>query len=615
MPRGQTAFASDELIARVECLSLVDGDAYPGILSVSKRRLSFLPIVRDTASAVEPWVIPLRDVQELELGAMEGTLTIRTKERERSVMGTELKGLLESIETALQNQTGLDSALAEDEQVVIEGPMDLYINNLLATRGHLQVTPERVIFVPGRSLESMIWGNLGLDLVIRDLDDVQLTGMRRRVVLHKGDDQHAFRGAIAPRVFGVIEALLEGGTRALGSTVMATWTASLFTGLLTQPGEIVMTRSRLKFTPAGRLESLMGLNRELDFCLADVTRVDVEGLIDRRLVISVGAEEYAFQLSKPLDKAKEIKELLLGMEGDDDPVVPLHGARRATPEILALLELWTGVLGSVEGEEILLFGPGLHQGRKSMFRRGWIFLTTTRVMFLPAGGPASGERPLLASLPVLSAKGRDDALPGELNLSAGNALLRFVPRGGEGFVDTFFFLWREELDRTDEFHFEKHGFFPGKSKNETTKTDSGSGLTALGFVNRRETYRAQMQGRSSLMVEIRSLLNPSADQMVEARLRDLSLGGCSLVTDKRLPERSEFGVELQVGTEVATINARLVYSLRIGRNRVQWRQGLTFLDMSYSDAQLVRVLVMRLQREELSRRSEFEPRSADEEPS
>jgi hypothetical protein len=212
---------------------------------------------------------------------------------------------------------------------------------------------------------------------------------------------------------------------------------------------------------------------------------------------------------------------------------------------------------------------------------------------------------LLASLPVLSAKGRDDAPPGELNLTAGNALLRFVPRGGEGFVDTFFFLWREELDRTDEFHFKKHGLFPGKSKIETVADSAGSGLSALGFVNRRETYRAVMQGGSTIMVEIRSLLNPSADQMVEARLRDLSLAGCSLVTDKRLPERSEFGIELQLGTEVAKINARLVYSLRIGRNRVQWRQGLTFQDMSYADAQLVRALVMRLQREELSRRSDF----------
>ena len=43
----------------------------------------------------------------------------------------------------------------------------------------------------------------------------------------------------------------------------------------------------------------------------------------------------------------------------------------------------------------------------------------------------------------------------------------------------------------------------------------------------------------------------------------------------------------------------------MGRNRVQWRQGLAFMDMAYRDAQLVRELVMGLQREELSRRSDF----------
>jgi hypothetical protein len=609
MQRGHSAFASDELIARVECLSLEDGDAYPGILSVSKRRLSFLPIVRDAASKVQPWAIPLRDVQELELGAMDGILTIRTKERQRSVMGTELKGLLDNIETALQSQS--EFGVGQDEQVVIEGPMDLYINNLLATRGMLQVTPERVRFEPGRSLESMIWGNLGLDCAIRDISDVELLGMRRRVVIHLGDQQHAFRGALAPRIYGVILALLEGDTRSLEATVMATWKASLFTGLLTQPGELVLTRSRLKFTPAGRIESLIGLKRELDLHLSDITRVDVEGLIDRRLVVSVGEVQYAFQVSKPLDKASELKDILLGIEADEDPIVPLHGARRATADIVSLIESWSTVLGGRQDEEVLLFGPGVHQGRKYMFRRGWICLTSDRVIFLPAGGPDSGELPLLASLPSLSAKGREEAPPGELNLSAGDALLRFIPRGGEGFVDTFFFLWREELERTDEFHLVKHGPLTLASKEEVEKTDSGSGLSALGFVNRRETYRAPMTGRTTVMLEVRSLMNPSADHMVEARLRDLSLGGCSLVTDKRLPERAEFGVELQVGEESAVINGRLVYSIRVGRNRVQWRQGLSFLDMSYSDAQLVRALVMRLQREELGRRMEYRPDPED----
>jgi hypothetical protein len=141
---GQTAFASDELIARVECLSLEDGDAFPGVLSVSRRRLSFLPIVRDASSTVSPWQIPMRDVRELELGAMEGMLTIRTESGSREVMGTELKGLLEAIESALQSQVESDGALGGDEQIVIEGPMDLYINDLLATRGHIQVTPQQI---------------------------------------------------------------------------------------------------------------------------------------------------------------------------------------------------------------------------------------------------------------------------------------------------------------------------------------------------------------------------------------------------------------------------------------------------------------------------------------
>ena len=610
MPPGETGFASDELIARVECLSIEEGDAYPGVLSVSRRRLSFLPIVRDATNSIEPWQIPMRSVRELELGAMEGLLTIRTDSLARSVMGTELQGLLESIEMALQRQpvTGMNDG---NEQAVIEGPMDLYINNLLATRGHIEVTPGRVRFAPGRSLETMIWGDLGIDCPIELIRDVQLTGMRRRLVIETEESTYSFRGALAPRVFGVISALVQGGGRSMESVLVFSTKASLYTGPMTQAGELVLTRTRLRFTPAGRLEALIGLQREIDLHLNDMTRVDVQGLLDRRLVVSFGQEEMVFQVPKPHEKAAVLKDLMLSLEGDDDPIVPLHGARRATPQIMDLLALWGEVIGDYSEEEIVLFGPGLHQGQKRMFRRGFICLTSARVIFIPCGGPQSGERPLMASLVSLSAKGREDAPQGELILRTGQTLLRFMPRGGEGFIDTFFFLWREELERTDEFHFKRHGMFPRSAdQSDSGVEEEGEGF---GFVNRRETYRALLQGFNVVSIEVRSLMNPSLDHFVEARLRDISLGGCSVISEKRLPERAEFGIEVQIGEETATINARIVYCIQMGRNRVQWRQGLAFMDMEYKDAQLVRELVMRLQREELSRRSEFRGPEAEDE--
>ena len=580
-----------------------DGDAYPGVLSVSRRRLSFLPIVRDASSAVEPWQLPMRDVRELELGAMEGLLTIRTDSTVRSIMGTEVKEVLESIERALQQQprnSGGDS----EEQVVLEGPIDLYLNNLLATRGHIQLSPGRLRFTPGRSLETMIWGNLAIDLPIERIRNVELTGMRRRIVVETDEKSYSFRGALAPRVYGVITALVQSDGVNVDSLLVFSSKASLYTGPMTQPGELVLTRSRMRFTPAGRLEALVGLQREVDLHVHDMTRVDVQGLIDRRLVINFGTEEMAFQIPKPEEKSNAIRELMLTIEGEEDPLVPLHGARRATPRIMAVLGAWKELIGELDEEEVLLFGPGLHLGQKRMFRRGFICLTSTRVLFLPSGGPQSGELPLMTSLVSLSAKGRDQAPQGELVLRTGETLLRFLPRGGEGFVDTFFFLWREELERTDEFHFKKHGMLTRKAEAEKEKAveEIGGGI---GFVNRRETYRALLQGMNMVSIEVRSLTNPAEDQFIQVRLRDISLGGCSVITEERLPDRAEFGVEVLIGEERALVNARLVYCIQMGRNRVQWRQGLAFMDMAYRDAQLVRELVMGLQREELSRRSDF----------
>lgn len=603
MPRAEASFASDELIARVECLSMEEGDAYPGVLSVSRRRLSFLPIVRDASNSIEPWQLPMRDVRELELGAMEGLLTIRTENSVRSIMGTEVKDVLESIEMALQQQPvgrGSDS----EDKVVLEGPMDLYLNNLLATRGHIRVSPDRVVFEPGRSLETMIWGNLAIDCPIERIQNVQLTGMRRRIVIESDEKSYSFRGALAPRVYGVITALLQSDGVSVDSLLVFSTKASLYTGPMTQPGELVLTRSRMRFTPAGRLEALVGLQREVDLHVHDMTRVDVQGLLDRRLVVNFGQDEMAYQVPKPEEKAEALRELMITLEGDDDPLVPLHGARRATPKIMALLDLWEHQIGDREGEEVLLFGPGLHLGQKRMFRRGFICLTSTRVLFLPSGGPQSGERPLMASLVSLSAKGRDQAPPGELVLRTGNTLLRFLPRGGEGFVDTFFFLWREELERTDEFHFKKHGMLTRQAEaaKEKAVEEIGGGI---GFVNRRETYRALLQGMNMVSIEVRNPTNPSLDEFIQVRLRDISLGGCSVITEERLPDRAEFGVEVHINGERAVVNARLVYCIQMGRNRVQWRQGLAFMDMAYRDAQLVRELVMGLQREELSRRSDF----------
>ena len=62
----------------------------------------------------------------------------------------------------------------------------------------------------------------------------------------------------------------------------------------------------------------------------------------------------------------------------------------------------------------------------------------------------------MASLAALSAKGREEAPPGELALTAGEGPFAVYTSRWRGLlVDTFFFLWREELERTDEFSFQE----------------------------------------------------------------------------------------------------------------------------------------------------------------
>ncbi len=559
---------------------MCEGDAFPGVLAIGTSHVSFSPLAQEEGQVPRAWRLSLEEISEIRLDPETGRLVLICEERETEVMGADMAPFVEALQGRL-------SALkdGEEEAVLLEGTVDLYVNELMATRGQVTLTNRSLRFRPSRGLGNLIWGSLEIDVPVESVGAVGIVGVRQRLEIVVGDHAYHFRGNLVPRLCGLLDAI-KGEPEGQGKDeVLALWPCNLFQGPLSQSGEMVVTRARLAFAPTGRLESLVGIQKKADIPLAKVTRIDVRGLLDRRLVVTMGTEQFVFALSDPMERLEDLQELLLAVEERGDPVTALEGATRRTLEINRLLDRWKSQVDGLGKAPLLLLGQVLHQPRQPGLRRGWLMLTPNRVIFLPVGGISGGERPLAVPLAHLARPRRRQERPGQLQFSVGAGLLSFVPRGGAAFVDHFWSLWQDELELTDE-------------QVIATPDD----LAAHGaFVNRRETYRARIPGGVSVNLFVDE--GPE-EEKIAGRIMNLSFGGGLVMLDSELEKGVVIGLELEHEDEIAVIDARVVFVLR-RRGDQQTRHGLAFEDMNYEDAQLVRERVMQLQREDLQRRAEM----------
>ena len=71
MASQKSAFPKHGTIARIECMSIFSGDAFPGTLTMSTRRLYFQPMVTEEESTFS-WELPITEIDlvtfEAEMG-------------------------------------------------------------------------------------------------------------------------------------------------------------------------------------------------------------------------------------------------------------------------------------------------------------------------------------------------------------------------------------------------------------------------------------------------------------------------------------------------------------------------------------------------------------------
>ena len=581
------------VVARVECMSLFSGDAFPGVLILTTQRLLFMPAVQDDEGVSYSWELPVEEIDGIELDPMMGRLLLSTDGPNQEVMGIEMESFRDRLCELLAARDAGELEFGDPQaRVLLRGIIDCYLNKLMAARGEVVVTTRRLIFQPSRKLETRFWGDKQIDVALSEITDVKVVGVRQLLEITMGGESQFFRGDLVPRLHAILDSVRRKEGGALDDEVFDGFPVQYFQGPLSQPGDMVISRKRIQFAPSGRLEQMVGARKRLDIPLGEITRIEVHRVLDRRLVVNVGEDHHVFSLQHPMERLAEVSDLLLHLELPEEPLVPAPGLEERTMVVNRLLDRWKEEVPGLNVSDMLLLGPVLHLPRKPGVRRGWIVLNSEVMAFLPVGGPAGGETPF--SLPISHLSPEDLQRPpeGEIHVSTGNVVLRFRARGGQPFVDNFWRIWKDELQHTEE---------------QQVGLDGLAGTVGPdGLVNRRETYRAQIQGGIEVNILLPTDEEPGFLTTAAGRMRNISLGGCAISIDKAPEFAVPVTIEIEYGGTVARVVGVEAYVIqRPGSERGIY--GFSFQEMDYVDAQIVRGIVMQLQREDLARRAELRP--------
>ena len=423
------------------------------------------------------------------------------------------------------------------------------------------------------------------------IESVRLEGLRRRLVITAAGTTCFFGGPLITRLYSILVALLGESSEGLMTTSsILNWKGVLVRKPVGVRGELVITDSRISFCTAGRLEALFGVSADLNLDLSGLERITLKGRLDRRLLLQTAEEVATFRLPRAEELFGALCQRLLSVNDPVDVGLPEEGTGEFAENTQRLLASWGPKLLSPDRTDLRWFGRALHMGRSPSARRGWLVLTARVIVFVPAAGPRGNERPLVLPIENAARENAPEVPPDELWISARRASLRFIPRGGQDFVDTFWVRWEAAV---------------AALQGTGTGPDEGPEL------NRREAYRTPTPRSSGVKAET-CLVEPGRDEAsLRTKIHDFSRMGCCIFLDRDLPTGTE--VLVDVGTDEAEAQARgsVVYSLPQRMN--WWRHGVSFDSSEADEDGPLHRFAMALQREWLSASTENELEAIDKE--
>ena len=430
---------NETVLIQAACMRRQGPLAYNGLLTLTDQRLSFSPTGRlDRIVGVRELEIPVSLITQTELVGIEKNLVVEFEDRSARFAGQGAKRVFARLDALLSESKAPENTIEfqPGERVLVQGVATSYANGLIATRGEVVLTDKRIRFLTGGGLETLIWTFPELDHPLEAITRAELSGVRKLLEVWIDGERRIFGGPIIPKLFNSLQAMgVESGPgeeafyRPEG--VFRSYPASLYRGPLAHPGELVISESRLSFTPSSRLDSIVGA-RSNHINLVDVIHIEV--LNNRRLSVQSREERLLLEIAKPLERLKDllpmIRDALTG-QLDDLQQDGLDGFDE-------LFQEWTPSLNVGTAEPVVLTGPAIHWAKASSGTRGWLALTDRRLLFLPSGGPKGEQGPVAIELTLLQ---QGESLnPEDIFVQYEDQAFHFSPLTGAGFIDAFWML-------------------------------------------------------------------------------------------------------------------------------------------------------------------------------
>ena len=157
-----------------------------------------------------------------------GRLVFSADGLDQEIMGTDVTHFYERLQVLLAARDAgeLESEGEEEQRVLLRGIIDVYLNELMATRGEVVVTRNRLQFRPARKLETMFWGDKQLDIRIEQIEHCGIGGVRQRLEVRAQGEKFHFRGNLVPRLCGILNAVRTKKETPVDDEVIANFPAS-----------------------------------------------------------------------------------------------------------------------------------------------------------------------------------------------------------------------------------------------------------------------------------------------------------------------------------------------------------------------------------------------------
>ena len=429
---------NETVLIQATCMRRQGPLAYSGLLTLTDQRLSFSPTGRlDRIVGVRELEVPISLITHAEIVGIEKNLVVEFEERTARFAGQGAKRVFSRLDALLhENKPSTPIEFQPGERVLVQGVATSYVNGLIATRGEVVLTDKRIRFLTGGGLETLIWTFPELDHPLEAITRAELSGVRKLLEVWIDGERRIFGGTVVPKLFNSLQALgIQSGPGEEAyyrpDGVFRGYPASLFRGPLAHPGELVVSESRVSFTPSGRLDSMVGA-RASHINLVDVIHIEV--VDSRRLAIQSRSERLLFDIAKPLDRLKELLPMIRdALTGQLDDL-----QRDGLDGFDELFQEWVPVLNIGTTEPVVLTGPAMQWVKASSGARGWLALTDRRLLFLPSGGPNGEHAPLAIELSVLQ---QGESLnPDDIFVEYEDQAFHFSPLTGAGFIDAFWML-------------------------------------------------------------------------------------------------------------------------------------------------------------------------------